>query len=68
MEGVSNVWEITLPLAQWQGKPLLIAHCSILPGMGTPIYEVVVGSVESAAQAALLNRKLDDGRLVMEPT
>lgn len=54
--GESVVWDIKLSyFLSFLPTPLVMAHCSFLPGMGTPIYEVVLGIVQSQEHIALMN-------------
>lgn len=57
------VWKIELMYYLNRRQILLMAHCSILPGMGTPIYEVVIGHIHSPQQVAFLTQQLANNRL-----
>jgi hypothetical protein len=57
--GETKVWDIDLfYFVHENNRLLLMAHCSILPGMGTPICEVVVGDVHSDQHVAFFNKQL----------
>jgi hypothetical protein len=63
VKGMSKLWEIELFYYTHQGRLLLMAHCSLLPGMGTPIYEVIVGDVQSPEHIMFFNKQLANNRL-----
>ncbi len=67
IKGEQPVWKIELLFDTYQGKPMLYAFCSLLPGMGTPIYEVLLGYFQSDAQVNFFNEQLANKSIVIAP-
>jgi hypothetical protein len=59
----SPVWDVSLRFEQKPNGVLLVAHVSLLPGMGTPIYEVIVGYLKTAEHVERLNKHLTQGHI-----
>ncbi len=66
IKGVTKVWTIELSYRLFQERLLLTAKCSIIPGMGTPIYEVVIGDLHDREQIALFRHKLINNSFKIE--
>lgn len=62
VKGLTKVWDISLMYYVHQGRLLLMAHCSVLPGMGTPIYEVVLGDIQSPEHIAFISKQIANNR------
>jgi len=67
IKGEQPVWKIELLFATYHGKPMLYAFCSLLPEMGTPIYEVLLGYFESDAQISFFKEQLANKSIVIAP-
>lgn len=64
---VSKVWDIKLfYLLHSNMKLLVVANCSIFPGAGTPVYEVVLGYVDDPDHFSDFYDRLKGGRLEID--
>lgn len=65
-KGETKVWDIRLlyyiPISNT--PPVIIAHCSLFAGMGTPIYEVVLGVVHNDKHVEYFKDQLTNDRLI----
>jgi len=67
IKGDSPIWQIEMGVLTHNNRHSLNALCSLLPGMGTPIYEVMLGYFHGQAQIAFLNEQFSNKRLVVAP-
>lgn len=64
VSGPSSIWTVSFRFEQRPNGVILTAFVSLLPGMGTPIYEVIVGFLKTAEHFQQFNRHLDDGHII----
>jgi len=67
IRGQTLVWQIEMGVLTHNNKHLLNVLCSILPGIGAPIYEVMLGYFQDQAQIAFLSEQFANKRLVVAP-